>query len=56
MKSSYRTQGIPFKERSADRLKNPANDRDDIDIEAFVQLSMQNMALPVEVTKEGGFN
>jgi glutaredoxin len=56
LKSGYRTQGIPFKERSADRLKNPANDRDDIDIEAFVQLSMQNMALPVEVTKEGGFN
>ncbi len=56
LKSSYRTQGIPFKERSADRLKNPANDRDDIDVEAFVQLSMQNMALPVEVTKEGGFN
>ena len=28
-----------------------AHDRDDIDVEAFVQLSMQNMVLPVEIDK-----
>ncbi len=28
-----------------------AIDRDNIDVEAFVQLSMQNMVLPVEVNK-----
>ena len=52
LKKSYRVQGILFVERPADRLKNPAHDRDDIDVEAFVQLSMQHMVLPVEVDKE----
>ena len=52
LKESYRVQGIPFKERSADRLKNPAHDRDDIDVEAFVQLSIQHMVLPVEINKK----
>lgn len=51
LKNRYKTQGIEYIERDADRLKNPAADRDDIDVEAFVQLSMQNMVLPVEVTK-----
>ncbi len=51
LKESYRTQSIEYVERDAERLKNPSHDRDDIDIEAFVQLSMQNMVLPVEIDK-----
>jgi glutaredoxin len=51
LKDKYITQGLEYIERDADRLKNPAIDRDDIDVEAFVQLSMQNMVLPVEVNK-----
>jgi hypothetical protein len=42
-------QSIEYVERDADRLKNPVCDRDNIDVEAFVQLSMQNMILPVEI-------
>lgn len=49
LKSKYKSQGIEYTERDADRLKNPAADRDDIDIDAFVQLSMQNNTLPVEI-------
>ena len=51
LKDRCKTQSIEYVERDADRLKNPANDRDDIDVEAFVQLSMQNMVLPVEIDK-----
>ncbi len=51
LKENYKTQSIEYVERDAERLKNPAHDRDDIDIEAFVQLSMQNMVLPVEIVK-----
>jgi arsenate reductase-like glutaredoxin family protein len=51
LKDRYRTQGLEYIERDADRLKNPATDRDDIDVEAYVQLAMQNMGLPVEVNK-----
>ncbi|HDY69128.1 MAG: hypothetical protein JYX80_14630 [Candidatus Scalindua sediminis] len=51
LKERYKTQGLEYIEKDADRLKNPAIDRDDIDVEAFVQLSMQNMVLPVEVNK-----
>ncbi|MEE9259974.1 MAG: hypothetical protein V3U40_02535 [Candidatus Scalindua sediminis] len=51
LKERYKTQGLEYIERDADRLKNPTIDRDDIDVEAFVQLSMQNMILPVEVNK-----
>lgn len=40
---------IVFEIRSADRLKTPANDRDEIDVDAFVKLSQQNMLLPVEI-------
>lgn len=49
LKESYKAQNIEYVERDAGRLKNPAHDRDDIDVEAFVQLSMQNMILPVEI-------
>ncbi len=51
LKESYKTQSIEYVERDADRLKDPAHDRDDIDVDAFVQLSMQNMVLPVEIDK-----
>ena len=49
LKESYKMQSIEYVERDADRLKNPAHDRDNIDVDAFVQLSMQNMILPVEI-------
>tara|TARA_Y100000310_G_scaffold83971_3_gene80665 strand:+ start:12303 stop:12509 length:207 start_codon:yes stop_codon:yes gene_type:complete len=45
----YDKEGIKYEERSADRLTSPDSRRDQIDIDAFVQLSMQNMVLPVEV-------
>ena len=51
--AAYKTQGIKYIERSDERLKSPAIDRDEIDVDAFVQLSMQNMVLPVEVTTDG---
>ncbi len=51
LKEKYETMGVEYIERDSDRLKKPAFDRDDIDIEAFVQLSMQNMVLPVEINK-----
>ncbi len=49
LKRDYDRQGISYIERSANRFKKPPIDRDDIDIDAFVQLSMQNMVLPVEI-------
>lgn len=49
LKESYKAQNIEYVERDADRLKKPTDDKDDIDVEAFVQLSMQNMILPVEI-------
>lgn len=49
LKAGYKEQGIDYIERDVDRLKVPAADKDDIDVDAFVQLSMQNMQLPVEI-------
>ncbi|MDR4505349.1 MAG: hypothetical protein MRK01_11250 [Candidatus Scalindua sp.] len=49
LKEKYRTEGVEYVERDAERLKKPSDDRDEIDVEAFVQLSMQNMVLPVEI-------
>ncbi len=46
LKKKYKTDGVQFVERSADRIKQP---EDEIDREALVQASMQNMELPVEV-------
>ena len=51
-KNEFKADGVDFVERDADRLKNPAIDRDTIDVDAFVQLSMQNMILPVVVEAE----
>lgn len=51
LKREYSEQGIEFIERSGQRLKAPPEDRDDIDVDAFVQLSMNNMVLPVIVER-----
>ncbi len=52
LKKKLHMQGIAYKEREAGRISKPAdydNPGDAIDVEAFIQLSMQNMKLPVEV-------
>ncbi len=49
LKHSLDSEGIEYIERDADRLKNPADDVDDIDKSAFVILCDQGMILPVEV-------
>jgi len=49
LKQSYRSYNVNFVERSANRLKTPKEDWDQIDIDAFVALTMNNMELPVEV-------
>ncbi len=46
LKKKYKVEGVQFVERNADRIKQPD---DEIDREALVQASMQNMELPVEV-------
>lgn len=46
LKKRYNEFGIAFIERIADRIKAP---EDDIDREALIQASMQNLALPVIV-------
>ena len=46
LKKKYRAEGVLFAERNADRIKQP---EDEIDREALVQASMQNMELPVEI-------
>ncbi|HHT9145350.1 MAG: hypothetical protein Q7J76_11420 [Candidatus Brocadiaceae bacterium] len=46
LKKKYTVEGVRFVERNADRIKQP---EDEIDREALVQASMQNMELPVEV-------
>ena len=48
-KEDLKANKIPFTERDATRLTAPAEDQDDIDIDALAQLSMQNNILPVEV-------
>lgn len=46
LKKKYKELNVPFIERIADRIKAP---EDDIDREALIQASMQNMELPVVV-------
>ena len=46
LKKKYKANGVRYEERSANRIKQP---EDEIDREALVQASMQNMELPVEV-------
>lgn len=50
-KNELKANGKEYTERDADRLKKPTDDQDDIDKDAFVQLSMNNMILPVEVER-----
>ena len=49
LKAKYDLEGTKYKERDADRLKNPSSDVDDIDKMAFAQLATQHMILPVEI-------
>jgi glutaredoxin len=51
LKHAYDLQGVKYEERSAQRLKEGKR-IDQVDIDAFVQLNMQNMELPVEVNTE----
>jgi len=54
LKRRYDESGITYKERSANRLSSPDDRRDQVDVDAFAQLCMQNMILPVEInTGEG---
>jgi glutaredoxin len=46
LKKKYKAEGVQFIEREAGRIKQP---EDEIDREALVQASMQNMELPVEI-------
>lgn len=46
VKEDYEKRGIIYIEREASRIKSPI---DEIDREALIQASMQNMSLPVEV-------
>lgn len=45
VKEGYEKRGVVYIEREVSRIKSPI---DEIDREAFVQVSMQNMELPVE--------
>ncbi len=47
LKAQYDRDGIKYVERSSQRLKVPAEDRDQIDIDGFVALCENNMTLPV---------
>lgn len=46
LKQEYKTKNIQYVERSADRIKSPV---DEIDREALINASMNNMELPVIV-------
>lgn len=50
VKEDYEKRGIIYIEREASRIKSPI---DEIDREALIQASMQNMELPVEVNIDG---
>ncbi len=49
LKSKYDRDGIKYVERSSQRLKTPAEDHDQIDVDGFVALCQNNMELPIEV-------
>ena len=46
VKEDFEKRGIIYVEREASRIKSPI---DEIDREALIQASMQNMSLPVEI-------
>lgn len=50
VKEDYEKKGIIYIEREARRIKFPI---DEIDREALIQASMQNMSFPVEVNIDG---
>jgi glutaredoxin len=51
LKKEYKEQEVEFVERNGNKLKTPGSDRDDIDVDAFAQLAMNNMLLPVVVER-----
>lgn len=46
IKNKLENDNISFEERSADRIKNPM---DEIDAEAMIEASMNNMQLPIVI-------
>ena len=46
LKAKFNKEGITFEERSSDRIKKP---EDEIDQEALIEASMNNMEMPVVV-------
>lgn len=48
-KKEWDKQNVMYEERSADRLSPLFIEKDNVDIEAFLQLQMQNQTLPVIV-------
>ncbi len=48
-KAEWKKNGIEYIERSADRIKNPGVDHDEVDQEGFVSLAQNNMQLPAIV-------
>jgi glutaredoxin len=49
IKKEWKDNNYDFEERSADRLKSPGIDHDEIDQEGFVSLAQNNMQLPAIV-------
>ncbi len=49
LKKKYDDEGVEYVERDGNRLSTFESQTDQIDIDAFVVLNMQNMTFPVEV-------
>ena len=49
LKKKYDKDGVEYIERDGNRLSTPDGRKDQVDVDAFVQLNMQNMVFPVEV-------
>jgi hypothetical protein len=54
LKKRYKEEGVDFIERDGDRLKAPAADRDEIDVDAMVAFAQSNMTFPVQVVRVDG--
>lgn len=51
LKAEFDRDGVEYTERSGSRLKSPADDWDEIDVDAFAELSANNMTLPIVVER-----
>jgi hypothetical protein len=49
LKHKYKEGGVPFVERDGDRFDLDPRLYDNIDVEAFLILQMQNLTFPVEI-------